>query len=263
MDGNRVAFRGDKMKVSIITVVKSHADGLKETFDSLLNQNYDDWEMIIVCGESEDDTLSVAFALSEKHARVFLVQQRDVGIYDAMNEGINAATGGYLWFMNAGDRFFSSNTLSNAMRIIIHYDLDLLIGGYQIGCGDNSTSYSYPEKQISKFLFAFNRRSSCHQSMIFKSKTVRNFNGYDTKYTLASDFDLALSVVQYGAARRMPEIYSEIEPGGRADREIFKVHREKHLIRISHFRNPLVTLISLLWTSLARVKINFRHYVSN
>jgi glycosyltransferase involved in cell wall biosynthesis len=216
--------------------------------------------MIIVFGTSADDTTATAQEIHTKHSGVFLIQQQSQGIYSAMNEGIDAATGEFLWFMNAGDKFAHSQVLTHAVNEISECGADLLIGGYQIDNDETKTAFSYSKDNVGLLQFAFNRRGGCHQAMIFRSTAIGHVGGYNTSFTLASDFDLVLRIIRGGSAVRIPEIYAEIEPGGRADREIFTVHTEKHLIRKQQFRGPFILLCSLLWTGLARTRIGFRRY---
>ena len=91
--------------------------------------------------------------------------------------------------------------------------------------------------------------------MIFHTQVLKSIGGFNTAYSLASDFDLVLKVIKKAGARRVSEIYAAIEPGGRADQGIFLVHKEKHLIRRNLLGGPAILAASLLWTGLARTKI--------
>lgn len=101
--------------VSIITVTFNAGKVLEKTIQSIIQQQCDDYEYIIVDGGSKDNTLEI-IRKYEKHLNCW-ISEPDQGIYDAMNKGIKLAKGKYLWFMNAGDCMYASDTL---LKICTH-----------------------------------------------------------------------------------------------------------------------------------------------
>lgn len=79
------------MKISIITATFNSASTVRDTIESVLNQTHQDWELIIKDGGSKDDTLSICSQYTDERIRI--IATPDKGIYDAMNQGIEAATG--------------------------------------------------------------------------------------------------------------------------------------------------------------------------
>ncbi len=242
-------------RVSVVTIVKDHESGLRTTIDSLLGQTFQDWEMIIVVGASNDSSLMIAQEACLADSRVRLIDQESVGIYNAMNEGINEASGEFIWFMNAGDKFATPHILMHATTKLLELNVGILIGGYSVDSSDANRGGSYSEKNLTPLSFAFNRRGGCHQSMLFQAQLLKRMGGFNPDYSLASDFDLVLKVILRAKATRVPEVYAIVEPGGRADQGIFEVHNQKHKIRRNFFSNPLISILSLMWTGLARAKI--------
>jgi glycosyltransferase involved in cell wall biosynthesis len=247
-------------RVSVITVVKDDALGLKRTRNSLSVQTFNDWELLVVVAPSSDSTMDIATEFQTIDPRINLLKQTSTGIYQAMNEGIAAAVGDFIWFMNAGDIFTNHETLAHAVEKISKSSTGVLIGGYGILNGNTKQVYSYPAGEISLKDFAFSRRGGCHQAMIFQSSVLRDVGGFETKYLLASDFDLVLRVIKRSGGQRDSRIYASVEPGGRADQGIFLVHKEKHIIRRDLLGGFAVLFASLLWTGLARTKIISRRF---
>ena len=97
------------MKISVITVCFNAADTIADTLRSVLKQNYQEFEHIIVDGRSTDNTLGVIASVTGHTCRV--VCEPDRGIYDAMNKGIALATGDIVGFLNADDFFASVDVL--------------------------------------------------------------------------------------------------------------------------------------------------------
>jgi glycosyltransferase involved in cell wall biosynthesis len=243
--------------ISVITVVKDDAPGLQSTFDSLIEQSYSDWELIIVASHSSDNTLEVANSISEKDKRVVFQVQEALGIYEAMNLGLTKVKGSHIWFMNAGDAFASSDVLEHALTTIQKSSASLLVGGYKLGQQTGSRTFRYRSQNISKLRFAFNLRMS-HQSMLFESRVFEEIGNFDLNYRLASDFDLILKLMKMNEARTTEKIYSVFRPGGAADQNISQVYREKHLSRKANFQGVLIILASILWTTAAWIKINVK-----
>ena len=96
------------MKVSVITVVYNDVEGLKRTIPSVLNQRSNDYEYIILDGGSTDGTLEYLSSLSIKGK---IKSEPDTGIYNAMNKGLQMATGEYTIFLNSGDWFHSPDAI--------------------------------------------------------------------------------------------------------------------------------------------------------
>ena len=99
---------------SIITVVLNAKDDLEETIKSLRNQSFKDFEYIIIDGGSTDGTIEVI----KKNLDIInkWKSEKDLGIYDAMNKGINLCEGSYIGMLNSGDKY-----MPNGLQIINNY----------------------------------------------------------------------------------------------------------------------------------------------
>lgn len=96
-------MRNRKIKISIVTVSYNAVKTIEETMLSVLNQTYPNVEYIVIDGGSTDGTVDIIKKYADRLS--YWVSEPDKGIYDAMNKGIAIATGDYINFMNAGDRF--------------------------------------------------------------------------------------------------------------------------------------------------------------
>ncbi len=88
------------MKVSIITINLDNRTGLEKTAQSILSQTYKQYEWIVIDGGSTDGSFDLIRQLEGDIAH--WISEKDSGIYNAMNKGVDAATGDYLMFMNSG-----------------------------------------------------------------------------------------------------------------------------------------------------------------
>ena len=114
-------------KFSIITVTFNAGKVLEKTIQSVISQTYRNVEYILVDGKSKDNTLSIADTYKEWiHC---LVSEPDKGLYDAMNKGIRLATGDYLCFLNAGDKFHDQDTLQRMVDSLKEGELPYVLYG--------------------------------------------------------------------------------------------------------------------------------------
>ncbi|MBB3700321.1 glycosyltransferase [Flammeovirga yaeyamensis] len=116
-------------KVSIITISWNCADEIEKTLQSVVAQDFEDKEYVVVDGNSKDNTLSIINKY--KNDIVILVSEPDKGIYDAMNKGTQLASGEYVIFMNAGDQFYDPQTLSHFFEKVTDQP-DLVYGDHEV-----------------------------------------------------------------------------------------------------------------------------------
>ena len=103
------------IRLTVVTVAKNACAALQKTMQSVLEQDYGNLEYIVVDGQSTDG--SVAHLKTCSDPRLSWTSEPDGGIFDAMNKGVRRATGQYCLFMNAGDTFVASDTLSRMMAL--------------------------------------------------------------------------------------------------------------------------------------------------
>lgn len=115
--------------VSVITVVKNGEKYLEQTIKSVINQTYTNIEYVIIDGGSTDNTLDIIQKYENKID--YWISESDKGIYDGMNKGIALAKGEWIIFINAGDKFYKSNTIE---KIFLgnNYNADFIYGDCKV-----------------------------------------------------------------------------------------------------------------------------------
>ncbi len=184
------------MKISVVTVCYNAVDLIEGTIKSVVDQTYADVEYIIIDGKSTDGTTDIIRKYEGKIT--YWVSEPDKGIYDAMNKGIKAATGDYIIFMNAGDKFAGNKVLE---RVAPHLGRHTVVSGRWNRCYSNGNVKKATPKNTDALKIEM---PICHQAT-FTKLAYHKENPFDTSFRLSADYDFF-----YHAWRR-GEQYSYID----------------------------------------------------
>lgn len=214
----------DKPLVSIITVVYNGEKYLEETILNVINQSYDNVEYIIIDGGSTDGTLDII----KKYENMidYWVSEKDAGIYDAMNKGIDLVSGEWINFMNAGDKFYNKRTLLEIFnKNYFLEDIKIIYGDLNIDYG------THMNKLKAKTLnYLYKGMVFSHQSCFVESDYHKN-NKFELQYKIASDFNLIYNAyLEKNIFKYINSTISTIIPYGLSDLNHLKVHKENFQI---------------------------------
>ena len=166
-------------KITVVTVTYNSVNEIRKTILSVINQTYLDIEYIIIDGGSTDGTLKIIKDFDKKIS--ILISEPDKGIYDAMNKGIDLASGDYLIFMNSGDVFASENVISDIIEKIEERD-DVIYGN--IVRHTSVMDYiDYP-----KPLDFFSKGMPLDHQAVFVRSCLLKDNKFSLTYKIISDF---------------------------------------------------------------------------
>lgn len=179
------------MKISIITATFNSSAYIADCVKSVNDQTYRDIEHIIVDGASKDNTLEIVKNMPSRVAKI--VSEPDKGIYDAMNKGIQAATGDVIGILNSDDFFTSDDVIQTVVDSFKNNDIDALYGDVHFVSPDNlSKSVRYYSSSVFKpslFRFGF---MPAHPSFYMKKECYDKYGLYALDYKIASDYDLLI-----------------------------------------------------------------------
>jgi len=222
-----------KPVISIITIVYNGIDTLQKTIDSIALQTYSNVEYIIVDGASEDGTLDLIN--NNKVVVSKWISESDSGLYDAMNKGIDLASGDYLWFINSGDEIFESTTIESMVANISDDWPDVLYGDtVMIDEGGNEIGERRLQPPIQlKWTDFKNGMLVSHQSILVSTRIAEHYN---TKYRFSADFEWCLLALK--AADRIhnsKQTLSKFLDGGLTKQNIVPGLRERFSIMRRYF----------------------------
>ena len=118
------------MKISIITVCLNSESTIEQAFNSVLSQDFPDIELIVVDGASTDGTLEIIEKYKNRIGAS--ISEPDQGIYDAMNKGIELATGDVIGILNSDDFYASTSIISQVAKELENEDVDAVYGDVAI-----------------------------------------------------------------------------------------------------------------------------------
>ncbi|MBE9869283.1 glycosyltransferase [Campylobacter concisus] len=176
----------EQPKISIITVVFNGEKYLEQTIKSIVNQTYKNFEYIIIDGGSTDGTIDIIKKYEDKIS--YWSSEKDNGLYDAMNKGIEKANGDWINFMNVGDSFYLDNILENIFLQKELKNIDVIYGNHNV---------IYPHKTKIKKAGDINDiwkgSQFCHQSS-FVSSHIHKQCKFNISNRIGADFEFFYTI---------------------------------------------------------------------
>ena len=177
------------MKISIITVSLNSESTITQTIKSVLSQTYKDIEYIIIDGASFDRTTEIIEKYNDKIAS--FISEPDNGIYDAMNKGINMATGEIIGILNSDDFYVDNNVIESVVREFNNRGVDSIFSNlvYVSQNDINKTIRYFDSGQFKPSLFSYGLMPA-HPTFFVKKRIYEKYGKFRTDLKNASDFDL-------------------------------------------------------------------------
>ncbi len=178
-------------KISIITICFNAENVIEQTILSIIGQTYGNKEYIIIDGQSTDGTLELIKKYDSKISK--WISEPDKGIFDAMNKGLNYATGDWVIFMNAGDCFYDKQVLSKIFNNK-DYSNKYILYGDTLYLRKNSSNLEIAKKPsyISKNM------PTSHQSFFVRLQEAKNLE-FDTNLKYVADYKMIYHIYKkYG-----------------------------------------------------------------
>lgn len=212
------------LPISIITVCFNEVSSIQKTIDSVVSQNINNIEWIVVDGGSTDGTLEI---LEKYRSRfTYIISEKDAGIYNAMNKGIALARGEYLLFLNGGDYLADTNTLSQILSNRLK--ADFVYGDINIISGSSSKRFVMPSEITPEFLY---RKTIPHQSTLTKRSLFDKAGLYNEHYKIVADYEFILrALLRHDATFQYLPIVFACYPNNGVSSDVVKRKAEKSLV---------------------------------
>jgi len=168
------------VRISIIIPTFNSAKTLSIALESILKQSFSDYEILIIDGLSTDNT--IAIAENYQDTRIKLFSEKDKGIYDAMNKGIEYSKGEWLYFLGSDDKLYHSDILKDVFNEVEKNKCDVIYGDVYSTRFNGRHSGEYNYKKIFD-------QNICHQAIFFKKKIFKKTGLFNLRYRSHADWD--------------------------------------------------------------------------
>ena len=211
------------MKVSIITATRNSETTISSTIESVNSQSYTDIEHIFVDGASADGTKRIISQLAKRSPH--LVSKKDSGIYEALNRGIDLASGNVVGFLHSDDFFYSESVVEKIAKAFEDPSVDMCFGDL-VYVGQSDT-----KKTIRRWKAgAFSHRKlkfgwmPPHPTLYVRRELIKEFP-FDPKFKISGDYDQMLRLFGYKNihAVYIPEQLVKMRWGGASNKSLSSV----------------------------------------
>lgn len=235
-----VVIQSGEPSISVITATLNVEEAIGPLIDSLRSQSDLDFEWVVADGGSVDGTAALVTSCSDLF-EVKFDSQKDRGIYDALNRGLEISRGSHYLVVGADD-FLERDAIENFKRFVRETSADLICARITI------QGKVVPSRPNMEWLYGWFAHVDSHAVGLLVRKDLHEKLGpYSTDYQLVADQDFVLRAVRSGARIvRVAQISGEFSPFGASGRRIGTALFENFLVQVSHGHNVLVQSILLL-----------------
>lgn len=239
------------MKISIITACYNRAATIRGAIESVLAQDYEDIEYIVVDGASTDGSLGV---IDEYRGRIAkIISEPDNGMYEAINKGVRAATGDVIGLLHSDDMLYSTDTITKVVARMKETGADFLYGDGLFVNAENT------DKVIRNWIGGDYRLWKVrhgwlplHPTCYIRRDAIEKRGLYNETYKIAADSDFLFRYLLGGdlSVTYLHEYIVRMRMGGLStdSRRRKQMWREDVRMYRSHGMNPTVTKIEkMLW----------------
>jgi glycosyltransferase involved in cell wall biosynthesis len=241
-------------KISIITAVYNNQTEIRNAVDSVLAQSYPNIEYIVVDGASNDGTTEIIQSYGGKITR--FISEPDKGIYDALNKGLNLATGEIVGILHSDDIFFSNDTLTHVAATFVRTGCDAVYGDLlYVSKADTSNVVRFWKSSpfdATKFKTGW---MPAHPTLFMKKEVYEQYGLFDLRYRIASDYDLMLRTLGSGQlhAEYVPEVITRMRVGGASNKSFKNIWRKSKEDYLALKRNKMGGFWTLAFKNLSKV----------
>lgn len=205
-------------KISIITVAWNSAETIEDTIKSVVSQSYESLEYIIIDGGSSDETLDIIDRYKEQIDIV--VSEPDKGIYDAMNKGVDRATGDVVGILNSDDFYEDQDVLKDVMERFNSQNIEALYADL-VYVDRNAT-----DKVVRYWNAGVYKKGAFkkgwmppHPAFFLSKKAYNEFGLYNLELRSAADYELMLRMIHKNeiSPDYLPRVITRMRTGGQSN----------------------------------------------
>jgi len=213
------------MKISIITVCYNSEKYIRSAIESVLNQTYKDIEYIVIDVNFKDKKMDIVKSYEPLfNGRMEWISEKDNGIYDAMNKGINMASGDIIGILNSDDLFAEPDAVRKIISIFQKNNVDSVYADLCYVSHNNTDKVVRHWNSDNRKLFSKGWHPA-HPTFYVKINIYRQFGLFNLAYKFAADFELMLRFLDRHkiSAYYLPEMLVKMRLGGATNNSIVNI----------------------------------------
>ncbi|MFZ1678240.1 MAG: glycosyltransferase family 2 protein [Saprospiraceae bacterium] len=252
------------MKITVITPVYNGEATIGSCIDSVMSQSYADVEYIIMDAVSNDKTVSIVKAYT--HENIKLISEKDLGLYDAINKGIENATGDIVCFLCADDMYTDRNVLKKiAEAFQTDATIDIIYADI-IYVNRINTSKIDRYWKSSAFLPGLYRKGWLPPNTAFfiKKNSLLPHDKFNIRFKYAADYELNYRLLEKYRLKSvyLPEILVKMRSGGISNagiKNIYKSLKDCYDVLLFHnVKHPFIYIVNTMFYRLKQIYIPSR-----
>ena len=236
------------MRISIVTACLNNHLTVEQAIQSVIYQTHTNLEHILVDGGSTDGTLEIVERYTRRISRI--ISGRDRGLYDALNKGIQAATGDVVGFLHADDTYADRMAIQKVIEFFESQKVDSIYG-----------DLIYVDKQNADKVIRYWRAGAFdlakmrsgwmppHPALFVKRSIYEKYGLFDLSYSIAADYDLMMRFLVDRAmtVAYLPEVLVKMRTGGTSNRNLANIFKKSaedlRVLKQHQISRPLMALM--------------------
>jgi len=246
------------MKITIIIPILNGEKYLENSLNSIINQNYKNWEVIFVNKNSTDNSLRIINKFKNKNGtKIKIINQSKGNLYNAMNLGIKKSEGEIISIMGSDDLFFDSNSFSKIINLFRTNDIEFIYSNI-VYIDENNKIIKKVNSKLNNLNYLFFHKVINHQGVFMKKKLFLKNGLFDERYNVAADFDLIIRNLLNSKSFYLNDNISKFRMDGNniSSRLIFEGLDEKQKI-IEYYCPNFLLFFAMFYLNLIRLKKYF------
>jgi len=233
-------------KISLITVAYNAGSTIRRCIESVIAQNYTNFEYIIIDGGSTDDTLQIINQYKD-HIAAF-ISEPDEGVYDAMNKGILHARGEVIGTLNADDFFATNDVLAAIANAFEQQNTDIVYGNLDYVKPNETITRKWRTKAYKRGMYNWGWMPP-HPTFYCKKQLFEKLGFYNTEYGTAADYELMLRFMHSNSftAFYINKVLVKMQCGGLSNKNpVNRVKAWQNDLKAMHSNGVLYPLLTLI-----------------
>ena len=211
------------MKVSVITATFNRGHFLESCILSILRQSIEDIEIIIIDGLSTDSTSEKLKPLIDNNNNIKFYSESDLGIYDALNKGIEKASGDIIGFLHSDDQFHKTNVLEKIVNTFKTSNVDGVYGDLEyVDKIDTTKVVRYWKSSVFSTCLLRKGWTPPHPTLFLKKEVYKKHGEFDIKFKISADYDFMLRIFKDKnlVLKYIPNVITRMRVGGISNKNL-------------------------------------------